>query len=158
MKLIKMLLLLLGLIFTHPLSATVISRTFTPNVTIFNNSHSDGLEIVAPQKDFVLLYDSDRQTFHDLKIPFDVVSKKGTVVDYKLSLPIIEGSCILGDDSENIVLDIYVNDNKWDGDGLPFSGVRNSHVMTIAYPNLEQKNIDQKCFGIIGVQVESVVL
>ncbi|WP_318462308.1 hypothetical protein [Photobacterium leiognathi] len=150
--------ILFGLLFANDVFSNVLSKTFNPRVVIFNDVSSDELEIRAPQKEFYARYDTDTQTFHELTIPFDVISKKGTTVDYLMTIPIMTSSC--NADKETVFFDVNlsIDDKLWDGTGLRFTGINNSHKMKLNYPRIEQKNINQQCTGTIGIQVQMATL
>ncbi|MGR5227274.1 hypothetical protein ACPV30_02000 [Photobacterium damselae] len=147
------------------IQASVIEHTFSPNVTIFKSS-SDALEITAPKTDFIAQYDVSKQTFKPITIPFEVKSKKGSPINYRLILPLSQHFCedtITSDVSPLAALQFWL-------DGQPFAPttsslpgnngylfenqVRNDHTILIQYPIHPQKNTEQRCYGTLGIQAE----
>lgn len=148
------------------IQASVIEHTFLPHVTIFKSSPSDTLEIIASKTDFIAQYDVSKQTFKPITIPFEVKSKKGNPINYRLTLPLSQHFC---EDVETSEVSSLSALQFW-LDGQPFaptesslpgnSGylfenqVRNDHAIRIQYPIHPQKNVEQRCYGTLGIQAE----
>lgn len=142
-------------------SSNVISHTFTPQITLFNDSASESIEIQAPQLSFMTPYSHKEQSFSKLTIPFDVVSLSGVAVDYRLSLPISMHFCESNDAEVTSLNGVTVKlDNQtWPSlEDTPFHSARGKHFMTISYPTIMQSEVNQLCYGTLGVQVENVTL
>lgn len=142
-------------------SSNVLSHRFLPEITIFNDSASEAIEIQAAQLDFIAPYSHKEQSFSELTIPFDVVSLSGVAVDYRLSLPISMHFCEsnTGDATSLSGVTVKLDSKTWPSPSdVPFHSVRGKHFMTISYPTITQLDVNQLCYGTVGVQVEIATL
>ncbi|HIF9335437.1 TPA: hypothetical protein ACX6RM_003751 [Photobacterium damselae] len=148
------------------IQASVIEHTFSPHVTIFKSSSSDALEIIAPKTDFIAQYDMSKQTFKPITIPFEVKSKKGSPINYRLTLPLSQHFCedvVTSEVSPLAALQFWLDGQPFapttsslpGNDGYLFENqVRNDHAIRIQYPIHSQKNAEQRCYGTLGIQAE----
>lgn len=149
--------LLLGiLVFSNELSAAVV-HVFTPSVVIEDNTYN-AIEIYAPQSMFEVSYSLFDQSFSPLNIQFEVVSVKGNTVDYRLSPVMASAVCTFEDRDEQIKLEYKLNNQDWPESGLQFTGIRDSHLLNVKFPRVEQRVNSVPCDGQIGVQVELITL
>ncbi|RZP84930.1 hypothetical protein [Vibrio vulnificus] len=142
-------------------SSNVISHTFAPQITLFNDSVSESIEIQAPQLSFVTPYSHKEQSFSQLTVPFDVVSLSGAAVDYRLSLPISMHFCESSGAEATPLngVSVKLDNQTWPSlEDAPFHSARGKHFMTISYPMITQSEVNQFCYGTLGVQVENVTL
>lgn len=146
----------LGILMSQSVGA--VDRTLRPSVTIFKGEPGEAIEIVADKTDFVAIYQTDQKTFVPLLIPFKVRSVLGVNIDYRLSLSLSQHFC-----QENSEPDGPYQ--AWDGVTLWMNDtlfttstpvevndvVTQSHVLTVKYPERLQTDVDQLCYGTIGL-------
>ncbi|PSU87542.1 hypothetical protein [Photobacterium kishitanii] len=146
--------------------AAVIESIFSPQVTIFKSSVSDALEIIAKKNNFIAQYDESKHAFKPISIPFEVRSRKGTPINYRLTLPLSQHFC-----KNTVTKSITpLTGLQFWLDGQPLAPVasslpgnrgylfekqvKNNHIIGIQYPPQPQTNVEQQCYGILGVQAE----
>ncbi|WP_404973627.1 hypothetical protein [Vibrio campbellii] len=157
MKYKAKLLTMIGVILYSHQSLAAVVHEFRPSVTIEDTS-GEALEIYASQTMFEVPYSFISQSFMPLSIPFEVVSVKGNAVDYRLSAVSASAVCLNEETEENIKVEYRLDSQEWPASGLQYNGIRNAHVLDVAFPMMEQGSKSIQCEGQIGVQVELMTL
>lgn len=134
--------------------AAPLVRELPVSANIVVNQVSPGLDIVANESVFILAYSTGSQQFLPLDILFKVRSISGLSVAYNLSLSQLGGRC----DAIPLV-PVSTLDGADMGLNQPrrFSGIENTHVLTLSFPSLSQTSLAQQCEGDVGVIAELTV-
>ena len=145
-------------------AASTIEKTFSPEVTIYKTAPSDTIEIKANRFDFIALYSVLLQRFKPLDIPFVVRSVQGAPLTYDVTLRVSQHYCRINN------VDTELSGVTTTLDGVPFplfgSGLEgdggrkvtgkseSKHVMRVSFPELQQTDEEQGCFGTFVIMAE----
>ena len=145
-------------------AANTIEKTFYPEVTIFKTAPSDTIEIKAERFDFLTTYSVSLQRFKPLDIPFVVRSVQGTALTYDMTLRISQHYCRTNNvDTELSGVTTTLNGLSFPlfGSRLPGAGgvkvtgkAESKHVMRVSFPEFQQTDKDQACFGTFVLMAE----
>ncbi|MDK9782317.1 hypothetical protein KIT90_13090 [Vibrio sp. B172a] len=143
-------------------------HVFSPYIHIINNiSPSDAIEIRASEKSFIIPYLDKNEAFAPLSMPFEVISLKGSNIDYKLTLPLVQNFCEIGGITNKFSgVKLFLDGKPWAWSGSTSPGhegyqystsASQSHTMQLTYPKIKKARESQLCYGTLGVQVEIVI-
>lgn len=136
--------------------ASKLERNLPVSLFITANQGTPGLEIVADEHVFQLVYDNTLQTFSPLYIPFSVRSPSGQNVTYDLFMSQQGGRCD-GTPHDLIVVSKVGGETIIQGEKYRFAGIKNEHGVVISFPVITQTDYVKLCEGHIGVIAELVV-
>ncbi|WP_340642457.1 hypothetical protein [Photobacterium damselae] len=117
--------------------AAPIVKPFHPEVTIFKAKPSDSIEIIASQVNFNATYNSSKEAFNPIHIPFKVKSVNDTPLNYRITLQVSEHYC----KNENGSLE------PLGGKVTTFLGKENFPLVSSGLPGAEGYRFDQKVEG-----------
>ncbi|KJF92313.1 hypothetical protein CTN03_21905 [Photobacterium angustum] len=151
-------------VFSSFSKASSLQYTFNPQVTIFKKSHSNVIEIDAKKVNFSIPYNSEKQAFHPLDIPFVVRAVKGKPITYNLTLQVSEHYCIDNGKNKSLNHSVstlldgksfpHVNSGEDGSNGLLIENkVEQSHKLSLIFDNgsLPQLSKQQSCYGLLGI-------
>ncbi|UKA04000.1 hypothetical protein [Photobacterium damselae] len=161
-------LLLMSLLLPVMTVSAVEIETFPVSMDVLVPQTSTSFEIVANKTNFIALYDVDNNKFKDLVIPFKVVSKTVSEIDYNIQIAYAKNICAdssMRPPSSNIVngvelpisikLDSKIHDiaqPNYKGENYgTTSGLEREHKILVSFSRLPQTNISQECQGALGL-------
>lgn len=140
---------------SHIVVAAPLEKRVQLSVDIIANNPSPDLEILVDRSDFLIVYNQSLQKFLPLNIPLKVRSVSGMSVDYNLSIFQLDGLC---DGSGPLIPTASIDDVAMTlNQPYRFSGIENTHLLTLSFPFLSQSMLPGQCSGAAGLIAELVV-
>ncbi|PQJ64203.1 hypothetical protein BTO10_05280 [Vibrio chagasii] len=131
------------------------------SVDIYSKRKINGLDIVTPQSDFTLEYESGKNKFKVLKIPFIVKStiSKSALDNYSLTLLNAETYCKTESKSETLPKVMFkVDDTEFSvSKALKFKNNANesNHTLSVDVYDVKQVNQFQECQGRLSIMARA---
>ncbi|MGR5235674.1 hypothetical protein [Vibrio alfacsensis] len=155
--------------YTQVAYANVLERQFMPQVSIFKDHSSTELEIRVKESNHAAQYRSSVNSFLPISMPFNVISKTGTPIDYRLSLLLSQHYCGEGDgnnltglepltgvtttlDGKDLAL---VGSGQSGSEGYVYSDkTEQEHAISLSFPEVSQLAVTKQCYGSLGILAE----